>query len=188
MGVCLVKGQKVDLTKGNDGLKVLAVGLGWDVSSHGGDFDLDASAILVDADGKARSSKDLVYFGNKEHFEGAVKSSGDNLTGEGAGDDEVISVDLSKVADDVKRIVFVINIYDADNRNQNLGMVQNAFVRVVNSDNKEELVRYDLSEDFSIETGVSIGEVYRHNGEWKFAALGQGFERGLKEICEKYQV
>lgn len=183
----LVKGQKIDLTKGNAGLKHLHVGLGWDKNKFDGDnFDLDACAFLLNKDGKARIEGDMVYFNHLEHDSGAVKHSGDNLTGLGDGDDEVITVELDKVPADIEKIDFTITIYDAKARMQNFGMVQNAYVRVLDSDTKTELVQYDLDEDYSTETAMVMGQLYRHNGEWKFAAIGQGFENGLEGLVKMY--
>lgn len=187
--VNLVKGQKVDLTKGNEGLKQLVVGLGWDVNKYdGSNFDLDSSAFLLGANGKVRSDDDFVYFNHLRHSSGAVNHMGDNLTGEGAGDDEQIIVDLTKIPDDVQKIVFAVTIYDADSRMQNFGMVANSFIRVVDKDKNEELVRYDLGEDYSTETSMVLGEIYRHNGEWKFAAIGSGYTGGLQSLCNDYGV
>lgn len=183
----LVKGQKIDLTKGNSGLKHLYVGLGWDKNKFdNSDFDLDACAFLLNKEEKARIEGDMVYFHHLVHDSGAVKHSGDNLTGEGNGDDEVIRVDLEKIPADIEKIAFTITIYDAENRHQNFGMVQNAYVRVLDDDTKEELVQYDLDEDYSIETAMIMGELYRHNGEWKFSAVGNGFEGGLEGLVKKY--
>lgn len=183
----LVKGQKVDLTKGNAGLKHLHVGLGWDVNKFDGSaFDLDACAFLLNKDGKARIEGDMIYFNHLSHDSGSVKHSGDNLTGAGQGDDEVIYVDLEKVPADIDKIDFTITIYDAQERMQNFGMVQNAFVRVLDDDTKEELVRYDLSEDYSTETALVMGELYRHGNEWKFSAVGSGFANGLAGLVNMY--
>lgn len=189
MSVNLVKGQKIDLTKGNVGLNKLIVGLGWDVNKYDGDsFDLDASAFLL-ADGeKVRSSNDFVYYGNKQHSSGSVASMGDNLTGDGDGDDEQIKVDLSKVPEYVQEIVFVVTIYDAESKLQNFGMVDRAFIRIVDEEKNEELAKFDLSEDYSTETAMIMGKLYRHNGEWKFAAVGSGFIGGLEMLCNKYGV
>ena len=190
MPICLEKGQKVDLTKGNPGLKKMLVGLGWDVNRYdgGSDFDLDASAFLVGSTGKVISSDDFVFYGNLKNKSESVIHMGDNLTGEGEGDDEQLKVDLSKVPSSVDRIVFTVTIYDADKRRQNFGQVSNAFIRIVDETNDKELIRYDLGEDFSIETAVVVGEIYRHNGEWKFNAIGSGFQGGLAAICANYGV
>ena len=188
MAISLTKGQKIDLTKSNAGLRRVMVGLGWDINAFntGADFDLDASAFLLDASGRVTSEEDLVYFGNLRHISGAVQHMGDNLTGEGDGDDEQILVDLQKIPQDICKIAFVCCIYDAHSRRQNFGQVSNAFIRIVDAGNGKELVRYDLGEDFSIETSVVAGELYRHNGEWKFSAIGSGFDGELGDLCAYY--
>ena len=173
MAISLTKGQKVDLTKNNPGLKNVLVGLGWDINrfDSGSDFDLDASAFLVQENGKVSGDQDFIFYSNLEHPSGAVVHLGDNRTGAGDGDDEQITVDLSKVPENIARIAFTVTIYDAESRRQNFGQVANAFIRLVNADTDEEIVRYDLGEDFSIETAMVVGELYRHNGEWKFNAI-----------------
>lgn len=188
MAVNLKKGQKIDLTKTNPGLKKILVGLGWDVNKYdgGADFDLDASVFLLDANGKAKSEQDFVFYGNQKHASGSVVHCGDNRTGDGDGDDEQIMVDLSTVPADVEKIDFTVTIYEADERKQNFGQVSNAFIRIMNETGSEELIRYDLSEDFSIETAVVVGELYRNNGEWKFSAIGSGFSGGLAALCNNY--
>jgi len=190
MAISLQKGQKVDLTKGNAGLSKIFVALGWDTNKYDGgyDFDLDASAFLVAENGKVMADSDFVFYGNLKHASGSVEHTGDNLTGEGEGDDEVINVDLSLVPANVAKIAFTVTIYDAPQRNQNFGMVSNAYIRVVNSANGSELIRYDLGEDFSIETAVVVAEIYRHNGEWKFNAIGSGFSGGLFALCQNFGV
>lgn len=190
MPINLSKGQKVDLTKGNPGLKSIMVGLGWDVNAFdsGADFDLDAAAFLVGANGKCPTEKDFVFYGNLTHPTEAVMHQGDNLTGEGDGDDEQIEVDLTKIPGNIERIAFTVTIYDADVRRQNFGQVSNAFIRIVDSSTNTELIRYDLGEDFSIETAVVVGELYRHNGEWKFNAIGSGFQGGLAALCGHYGI
>ena len=190
MPVSLQKGQKVDLTKGNPGLKKIMVGLGWDVNQYdnGGDFDLDASAFLLGDNGKVASDSDFVFYGNLAHSSESVIHQGDNLTGEGEGDDEQILVDLSKVPAGVSRIAFTVTIYEAEERRQNFGQVSNAFIRIVDDVTGSEMIRYDLGEDFSIETAVVVGELYRHNGEWKFNAIGSGFNGGLAALCRQYGV
>ena len=190
MPINLTKGQKVDLTKGKPSLKKIMVGLGWDVNDFdsGADFDLDASAFILGTNGKCRTERDFVFYGNLEHPSGAVKHMGDNLTGEGEGDDEQILVDLNKVSADTEKIAFTVTIYDADKRRQNFGQVSNAFIRIVDESNDEELIRYDLGEDFSIETAVVVGELYKHNGEWKFNAIGSGFQGGLAALCGHYGI
>lgn len=188
MAISLKKGQKIDLTKGNPGLTNILVGLGWDVNKYdgGADFDLDASVFLVDANGRATSDSDFVFYNNPNHPSGAVQYMGDNKTGEGDGDDEQIKIDLSKVPANIERIAFTVTIYDYETRKQNFGQVNNAFIRVVDESKNEELIRYDLSEDFSIETALVIAELYRNNGEWKFQAIGSGFQGGLSALCANY--
>ncbi|MDE6004159.1 MAG: TerD family protein [Oscillospiraceae bacterium] len=190
MAVNLSKGQKVDLTKGNPGLSQIMIGLGWDVNKYDGgyDFDLDAAAFLLGDNGKVTCDADFVFYSNKEHSSGAVTHGGDNLTGQGDGDDEVILVDLSKVPANITRIAFTVTIYDADARNQNFGQVNNSYIRVVNQANGTELIHFDLGEDFSIETAVVVAELYRHNGEWKFNAIGSGYSGGLAALCSSYGV
>ena len=190
MPVNLKKGQKVSLTKDNPGLSKVVVGLGWDVNQFdtGGDFDLDAAAFLLGDSGKVASSSDFVFYGNLVHGSGGVQHLGDNLTGAGDGDDEQIKVDLSKVPATVTHIAFTATIYEADERRQNFGMVNNAFIRIYNEVTGEELLRYDLGEDFSIETAVVFGELYQHNGEWKFNAIGSGYQGGLAALCANYGV
>ncbi len=190
MAVSLTKGQKVDLTKGNPGLSKLVVGLGWDTNRYdgGADFDLDAAAFLLDGTGKVTGDADFVFYGNLKHASGAVEHLGDNLTGEGDGDDEQIKINLSAVPANIEKIDFTVTIYDAEARRQNFGQVSNAFIRVVDESNNTELVRFDLGEDFSIETAVVVGELYRNNGEWKFNAIGSGFQGGLEALCRNYGV
>ena len=190
MAISLKKGQKVDLTKTNPGLKEVMIGLGWDVKRYDGgkDFDLDASAFLLGAGGKVASDDDFVFYGNLKHKSGSVEHLGDNLTGAGEGDDEEIKINLSQVPEDIQKIDFTVTIYEAAERNQNFGQVENAFIRVVNAANGEELVRYDLTEDYSIETAVVVGELYRHGTEWKFNAIGSGFEGGLAALGKNFGV
>ena len=190
MAVCLTKGQKVDLTKSNPGLKKILIGLGWDTNRYdgGADFDLDASAFLLGANGKVTNDSDFIFYGNATHSSGAVQHGGDNRTGEGEGDDEQIYVDLSLVPANIERIAVTVTIYDADVRRQNFGQVSNAFVRIVDDSTNNELVRYDLEEDFSIETALVVCEIYRHNGEWKFNAVGSGYQGGLAALCLSYGV
>ncbi|HCR73839.1 MAG TPA: chemical-damaging agent resistance protein C [Ruminococcus sp.] len=188
MAINLKKGQKVDLTKTNPGLTKIMVGLGWDTNKYdgGADFDLDASAFLLGENGRANSEADFVFYGNQKHASESVIHCGDNKTGEGEGDDEQILVDLSKVPAEISKIAFTVTIYDYETRKQNFGQVSNAFIRIVNTANNEELIRYDLSEDFSIETAVVVAELYRNNGEWKFSAVGSGFSGGLAALCNNY--
>lgn len=190
MPVNLQKGQKVSLTKGNPGLSKVVVGLGWDVNQFdtGGAFDLDAAAFLLGENGKTAVSEDFVFYGNLTHPSGSVQHLGDNLTGAGDGDDEQIKVDLSKVPANVAKIAFTVTIYEAEQRRQNFGQVNNAFIRVYNEETGEELVRYDLGEDFSIETAAVFGELYKNNGEWKFNAIGCGYQGGLAALCANYGV
>ncbi len=190
MPVSLKKGEKVSLNKGNPGLKNLYVGIGWDINKFdtGGSFDLDSAAFLIADNGKVTSSNDFVFFGNLKHPSGAVEHLGDNRTGAGDGDDELIKIDLALVPANISKIVFTVTIYEAEERNQNFGQVNNSYVRIYNADNNEELLRYDLGEDFSIETAAVFGEIYRHNGEWKFNAIGSGFQGGLAALCANYGV
>ena len=190
MPINLTKGQKIDLTKGNPGLKKILVGLGWDVNQFdtGSDFDLDAAAFMLGANGRCPTEKEFVFYGHLTHESESVIHMGDNLTGEGEGDDEVIEVDLTKVPSNVERIAFSVTIYDADVRRQNFGQVSNAYIRIVDETTGVELIHYDLGEDFSIETAVVVGELYRHNGEWKFNAIGSGFQGGLAALCGNYGI
>lgn len=184
MPINLSKGQKVDLTKTNPGLKKVIVGLGWDVNAFdsGADFDLDAAAFMVGANGKCSTEKDFIFYGNLKHPSESVEHMGDNLTGEGDGDDEQIKIDLSKVPANIEKIAFTVTIYDAESRRQNFGQVSNAYIRIVDEVTNTEIIRFDLGEDFSIETAVVVGELYKHNGEWKFNAIGSGFEIGRAHV------
>ena len=190
MPINLSKGQKVDLTKKNPGLKKIMVGLGWDVNAFdsGSDFDLDAAAFMLGANGKCPTEKEFIFYGNLKHASESVIHMGDNLTGEGEGDDEQIMIDLSKVPANIERIAFTVTIYDAEARRQNFGQVSNSYIRLVDESNEVELIHYDLGEDFSIETAVVVGELYRHNGEWKFNAIGSGFQGGLAALCSHYGI
>ena len=190
MAVSLQKGQKVDLTKGNPSLKKLLIGLGWDVNKYDGghDFDLDAAAFLLGANGKVNSDDDFVFYNNLKHKSGSVEHMGDNLTGEGEGDDEEIKVDLSLVPSNVDKIDFTVTIYDAEARRQTFGQVSNAYIRVVDDLTGKEIIRYDLGEDFSVETAVVVGEIYRNRGEWKFNAIGAGWSGGLAALGRNYGV
>lgn len=184
----LVKGQKVDLTKDAPSLKKASLGLGWDVNaSAGAAFDLDASCFLLGANGKIANEKNFVFFRNLESSCKSVKHTGDNLTGAGDGDDETINVDLQAVPAEVEQIVFVVNIYEADSRRQNFGQVQKSFIRMYDTETKQEILKYDLNEDYSTATGVLFGRLYRHNGAWKFEASGAGENGGLKAFVAKYQ-
>lgn len=190
MPINLQKGQKVSLTKGNPGLTRVVVGLGWDVNQFdtGGSFDLDAAAFLVTDAGKVSKPEDFVFYGNLVHPSGSVQHMGDNLTGEGDGDDEQIKVNLSSVPANITKIVFTVTIYDAETRRQNFGQVSNAFIRIYNEDTGEEMLRYDLGEDFSIETAAVFGELYKNGTEWKFNAIGSGYQGGLAALCASYGV
>ncbi len=190
MPINLSKGQKIDLTKSNPGLNNIMVGLGWDVNAFdsGAAFDLDAAAFLLSAEGKCPADGDFIFYGNLKHSSGSVEHMGDNLTGDGEGDDEQIKITLSAVPANIEKIAFTVTIYDAENRKQNFGQVSNAFIRIVNNDTGEELIRYDLAEDFSIETAVVVGELYKHSGEWKFNAIGSGFQGGLAALCGYYGI
>ena len=190
MPVSLQKGQKVSLTKGNPGLKKVVVGLGWDVNQFdtGGDFDLDAAAFLLTDSGKVSRQEDFIYFGNLTHPSGSVQHMGDNLTGAGECDDEQIRVDLSKVPEHITKIAFTVTIYEPEQRRQNFGQINNAFIRIYNEDTGEEMLRYDLGEDFSIETAAVFGEVYKNGSEWKFNAIGSGYQGGLKALCTQYGI
>lgn len=187
--VSLVKGQKVDLTKGNAGLKKILVGLGWDTNKYDGDdFDLDASAFLLDKNGKVTTDKDFVFFNNLVHPSGAVKHMGDNLTGSGDGDDEQIIVDLAKIPENIEKIAFTVTIHEAERRMQNFGMVENSFIRVVDDNTGSEITRYDLKEKFGDSTAIIAGEIYRDGSGWKFHAVGDGFNGGLFDLCEKFGI
>ena len=190
MPINLTKGQKVDLTKGNPGLKNIMVGLGWDINlfDSGADFDLDAAAFMVGENGKCPTEKEFIFYGNLAHASESVKHMGDNLTGAGDGDDEQVQIDLSKIPANIARVAFTVTIYDAERRGQNFGQVSNAFIRIVDESTNVELIRYDLGEDFSIETAVVVGELYRNNGEWKFNAIGSGFQGGLAALCGHYGI
>jgi tellurium resistance protein TerD len=189
VGVTLVKGGNVSLSKEAPGLTNVIVGLGWDVrTTTGADYDLDASAILLNSSGRVISDSHFVFFNNLTSPDGTVEHTGDNLTGEGEGDDEVIKVNLAGMSPQVDKIVFPVSIYDADGRNQNFGQVVNAFIRVVNESDGRELTRFDLSEDASTETALVFGELYRRGPEWKFRAVGQGYASGLAGIARDYGV
>ncbi len=190
MSINLSKGQRVDLTKGNPNLTNIMAGLGWDVNAFdsGADFDLDASAFMVGRNGRCPTEKEFIFYGNLVHDSGAVTHMGDNLTGEGEGDDEQIEIDLSKVPSNIEKIAITVTIYDADKRRQNFGQVSNAYIRLVDETTGAEIIRYDLGEDFSIETAVVVGELYRNNGEWKFNAIGSGFQGGLAALCGHYGI
>jgi tellurium resistance protein TerD len=189
MAISLNKGGNVSLSKSDPGLRKISVGLGWDVrATEGADFDLDASVFLTGETGKVRSDNDFIFYNNLRSSDGSVEHTGDNLTGEGEGDDESIRIDLERVPQDIFKLVFSVTIHDADTRRQNFGQVASAFIRVVNSETNNEIVRYDLSEDASTETAMIFGEVYRNSGEWKFRAVGQGFAGGLGPLARSMGV
>ncbi|PWI43173.1 TerD family protein [Streptomyces sp. ICBB 8177] len=189
MGVSLSKGGNVSLTKEAPNLTAVQVGLGWDArTTTGADFDLDASALLTNPEGKVLSDQHFVFFNNLKSPDGSVEHTGDNLTGEGEGDDEVINVDLASVPADVAKIVFPVSIYEAETRQQSFGQVRNAYIRVINRADGNELARYDLSEDASTETAMVFGELYRNGAEWKFRAIGQGYASGLRGIAQDFGV
>jgi tellurium resistance protein TerD len=191
MAVSLAKGGNVSLTKeaGDVGLTSVLVGLGWDVrATTGADFDLDASALACGSNGKVLSDNHFVFFNNLTSPDGAIEHTGDNLTGEGEGDDESIIVNLAALGPEVDRVVIPVTIYDADSRRQNFGQVANAFIRIVNQADQSELARYDLTEDASTETAMIFGELYRRGAEWKFRAVGQGYASGLRGIALDYGV
>ena len=188
--ISLSKGQKVDLTKGRPGLSKIVIGLGWDVNKYDGqaDFDLDAAAFLLGPNGKVTSDADFVFYNNPKHSSGSVQHMGDNRTGAGEGDNEVIRVDLAAVPAGIDKIDFTVTIHEAEERRQNFGQVSNAFIHVFDEAKGEELIRYDLGEDFSVETAVVVAELYRHAGEWKFNAIGSGFKGGLRALCLNFGV
>lgn len=189
MAVSLVKGGNVSLTKEAPSMNVALVGLGWDARvTDGQAFDLDASVFLVGENGKVLSDSHFVFYNNATSPDGEVQHQGDNRTGEGDGDDEQVKIDLTKVAADVKKLVFAVTIHEADSRKQNFGMVSNSFMRVVNNDNGSEIARFDLSEDASTETAMIFGELYRHGAEWKFKAVGQGFAGGLAALATQHGI
>jgi len=187
MALSLSKGGNLSLSKEAPGMTKVLVGLGWDArSTDGQDFDLDASAFLLKADGKVRADSDFIFYNQLKSVDGSVEHTGDNRTGEGDGDDEAIKVDLSKVPADIDRIAFTVTIHEAEARKQNFGQVRGAFIRIVNQDNNSEVARYDLAEDASTETAMIFAELYRNGAEWKFRAVGQGFAGGLKPLAERY--
>nr|WP_314228881.1 TerD family protein [uncultured Kingella sp.] len=189
MAISLQKGGNVSLSKEAPGLTKMLIGLGWDVrATDGADFDLDGSAFLLNANGKVRSDADFIFYNQPKSDNGAVAHQGDNRTGEGEGDDEVIEVDLATVPADVEKIAITVTIHDADARKQNFGQVSSAFIRCVNPNGNVEIARFDLSEDASVETAMIFGEIYRHNGEWKFKAIGQGFKGGLGALAQHFGV
>ena len=189
MAVSLQKGGNVSLEKTSPGISKILIGLGWDeLATDGVDFDLDASVFLLKDDGQIRSDKDFIFYNNLFSTCGSIAHQGDNRTGAGDGDDEAIKVDLKQVPADVQKITVAVTIHEAQERNQNFGQVSNAFMRIVNDETNEEVARYDLSEDYSIETAMIFGEVYRHNGDWKFKAIGQGYEGGLSALAKGFGI
>lgn len=200
MSISLKKGQRISLTKDNDNLSKIMVGLGWDpVKKSGGgflgalfgggapDIDCDASVLMLDSNDRIKSKHDIIYFGNLTSQCGSIRHMGDNLTGEGEGDDEQIMLDLKKVPQNIQKLVFIVNIYDCIRRKQDFGMIQNAFIRIVNLANNKELVRFNLTEQYSGKTALFVGEIYKHNNEWKFAAIGEGTnDTSLKDIVGRY--
>ncbi|WP_308922410.1 TerD family protein [Janthinobacterium sp. J1-1] len=189
MAISLQKGGNVNLSKEAPNLKKIIIGLGWDPrSTDGATFDLDGSAFLLKNDGKVRGDSDFIFYNNLKSTDGSVVHTGDNQTGEGEGDDERLEIDLSRVPTDIERISITVTIHDADARRQNFGMVSKAFIRCLNAEGEREIARYDLSEDSSTETAMIFGEIYRHNGEWKFKAIGQGFNGGLGPLARSFGV
>lgn len=188
MVINLQKGQKIDLTKGNPGLSKVIIGLGWDTNKYAGghDFDLDASAFLLDKNGRAGGIEDFIFYNNLKGGNNSVQHTGDNLTGEGDGDDEQIKIELTQVPQKIDKIAITVTIHDAAKRGQNFGQVSNAYVRVVNEANNQEIIHYDLGEDFSVETALVVCELYRYGGEWKFNAVGSGFAGGLAALCSNF--
>lgn len=186
MAINLSKGQKISLSKEAPNLKVALVGLGWDIKQYdsGADYDLDASIFLLNANGKCAHESDFIFYNNLSS--NGVTHSGDNRTGEGDGDDEAVTIEFEKVPDYIQKIAVTVTIYDAPARGQNFGQVQNAFVRLVDKQTGSELLRFDLGEDYSTETAIVFAEIYRHNGEWKFSAVGSGFNGGLEALCRQY--
>ncbi len=187
MAINLSKGGRVNLEKEAPGLANLHLGLGWDLrKTDGTAFDLDASVLMLDTSDRAIGAGGFVFYNNATSACGSVVHAGDNLTGEGEGDDEVISVDLTKVPENVAKLLVAVTIHDAENRNQNFGMVDNGFIHVANKDSGEDIVRYDLTEDYSAETSVIFGELYKKDGQWRFAAKGDGFAGGLSAFLKTY--
>lgn len=190
MSIKLSKGQKISLTKENPGLKKCLIGLGWDINAFdsGKSFDLDASAFLVGPNGRCPSDEEFIFYGHLEHASGSVKHMGDNRTGEGEGDDEQILIDLDAIPANIDKIAITVTIYDADKKNQNFGQVSNSYCRIVDQETDQELSSFDLGEDFSLETAIVVCEIYRYNGEWKFNAIGSGFQGGLAALCAHYGI
>lgn len=189
MALTLQKGGNLSLSKADPSLTKLLIGLGWDPrTTDGTEFDLDASAFLLGIGGKVRSEKDFIFYNQLKSTDGSVEHTGDNRTGAGDGDDEAIRVDLSRVSADVEKIVFTVTIHDAEARKQNFGQVGGAFIRIVNEITGAEVVRFDLAEDASTQTAMIFAELYRHNNEWKFRAIGEGYSGGLKPLANNYGI
>lgn len=189
MAITLNKGGNVSLSKTDPSLKHILIGLGWETrATDGSAFDLDASAFLLGENGKVRGDADFIFYNQLKSSDGSIEHTGDNRTGAGDGDDEALKIKLNEVPASINRIAICVTIHDAEVRSQNFGQVRDAFVRIVNLDNNAELVRFDLSEDYSSETAMIFGEVYRHNGEWKFKAVGQGYSGGLHAMCTQFGV
>ena len=189
MSISLSKGGNISLSKTDPSLKNVIVGLGWDARpTDGADFDLDASAFMVKDDGTVRTDSEFIFYNQTKSSCGSIEHTGDNRTGAGDGDDEAVIVLLDKIPADVQRVIFCVTIHDADVRKQNFGQVNHAYVRIVNKDSNTEVARYDLSEDASIETAMIFGEIYRHSGEWKFKAVGQGYAGGLAALARQYGI
>lgn len=189
MAISLKKGGNISLSKEAPSMKKMLVGLGWDIRATDGDaFDLDASVFLLNANGKVRSDADFIFYNQPKSTDGSVEHTGDNRTGEGDGDDESVIIQLDKVPADIEKISVCVTIHDAEAKRQNFGMVASAYVRCVNADANVEVARYDLSEDASVETAMIFGEIYRHSGEWKFKAIGQGFNGGLGPLAKNFGV
>ena len=188
MAICLTKGANVSLSKEVPSLKKIIIGCGWDASSFGKNIDVDVSVILCGQNDKVLSDDSFIYFNNKVSKDGAVVHNGDSLTGEGVGDDETIDINLITISKEIVKITVIVTIYDAKNRDQNFGGINNSYIRIINGDDKKEITRYDLTEDFGTETSVIFGEVYLNNGDWKFKAVGKGSASGLSEIAASYGV
>ncbi|EIW15878.1 MULTISPECIES: TerD family protein [Pelosinus] len=188
MGINLSKGERINLSKEAPSLKKVGVGLGWDTNSTdtGVDFDLDASVFMLGANGKIPSEKSFIFYNNLTSPDGAVKHTGDNLTGEGDGDDETILVELAKVDSGINELVFVVTVHEAEKRRQNFGQVRNAFIRLYDQDTNKEVAKYELDEDFSKETAIEFGKLYKKDGQWRFQAVGQGYNSGLQGFVDKY--
>lgn len=188
MPINLSKGQKVDLTKTNAGLDAILAGLGWDTNKYDGghEFDLDVSVFMTGESNTIEADSNFVFYNNPQDAAGSVIYSGDNRTGEGDGDDETVKVTLSRIPANIKKVTFTVTIHDAESRGQNFGQVSNAYIRIVDIVKNEELLRYDLGEDYSIETAIVVGELYRYGNEWKFAAVGSGFQGGLEALCRNF--